>query len=200
MHIASHFTCASTNHFASLAQCDSIASYSETIPLENLLMSLGTATQNTWRSRMPSWISEASQAALASRGLTEPLDAVVQIGIVTSAMSTWSVNRGSSLCLLFAGASAAACHAQAMGLSTGTVEYSYEIQQDVTTLCGLFFAAFQVLRLDRRGLLWCSPECRTWLSFLTRYTYSRRDENDWHGTGHRDSQKANHCAIVMPTA
>ena len=102
---------------------------------------------------MPSWISDTSHAALASRGLTEPLDAVVQIGIVTCVMSAWSVDRDSQLCLLFAGAAGAAGHAQAMGLSTGTVEYTYEIQQDVTTLCGLFFAAFQVLRLNRRGLL-----------------------------------------------
>ena len=87
---------------------------------------------------MPSWISSSSQVELTSRGLAEPLDAAVQIGIVTKAMSDWRFDRTKSLCLLFAGAGAAAGFAQEMGLVTGTVEYSCEVRQDVTTLCGFF--------------------------------------------------------------
>ena len=151
---------------------------------------------------MPSWILESSQSELTSRGLAEPLDPAVQIGIASEAMANWRVPRTASLCLLFAGAAAAAGFAQQLGLTTGTVEYSCEVQQDVTTLGGLFFAAFQVLRMRPRGLLWCSPECRTWLQFLTRNTFKRWESNNYHGdgSGGGDAETANHCAIVMSTA
>ena len=143
MRIAQRSICAFISLSASSAVCGSMHLFLEMSALQNSSMSQETPTQNMRQSRVPSWILDASETTLSTNGLTEPLEASVQIGLVAHAISTWDVLRTVSLCLLFAGAADAARHAEQMGLSTGTVEYSCEIQQDVTSLCGLFLQRFK---------------------------------------------------------
>lgn len=45
--------------------------------------------------------------------------------------------------------------------------------QDISTLKGVMIAAWLAMQVKAGGLMWASPECKTWLSFLSRATFQR---------------------------
>eukprot|EP00959_Pyramimonas_sp_CCMP1952_P333298 6978936-Pyramimonas_sp.AAC.1 len=85
------------------------------------------------------------------------------MGIAFEVSSLWTVWRTDTLCLLFAGHSEACRFAKQHGHSTSSVEYAIEFDQDVTRLTGMLWALWCIMSFKVGGLLWCSPECRTWL-------------------------------------
>ena len=53
--------------------------------------------------------------------------------------------------------------------------------EDVTALAGLIWAGLCVGTLLPSALLWISPQCSTWLCFLSRATFKRSEENCFFG-------------------
>ena len=152
----------------------------------------------TWTSAVPSWIHEDAEELLAQRGLVEPLDPPILLELAQQASAKWVIYRSASLVLLFSGMGEAARFGQDWGLDTFTVERLDASDQDVTCLVGCLYAAYCVMKLLPNGLLWASPECRTWLVFVSRHTYKRGHENNYLGDGHKvPVREANCCAMIL---
>eukprot|EP00959_Pyramimonas_sp_CCMP1952_P186356 3896871-Pyramimonas_sp.AAC.1 len=77
------------------------------------------------------------------------------------------------MALLFSGQAQAADIAAEKGMRCGTLDKADDECQDITAVSGLMFAMFLILSLKKRGLVWMSPECSTWLVFISRSSYKR---------------------------
>jgi len=60
------------------------------------------------------------------------------------------------------------------GAAAGFDKATRHPTEDATVLSGVMFAGLLVCRLVVGGLLWCSPQCSTWLGWLSR-NYSKRE-------------------------
>ena len=93
-------------------------------------------------------------------------------------LSNWKVepqDRFLDLILIFAGDGEAAEKGETLGLQVRTLEVRDDPWQDINCLMGALYCAWMAISLKPRGLAWMSPECKTWLSFLTRKTFKRVD-------------------------
>ena len=64
-------------------------------------------------------------------------------------------------------------------MNEGFIAYAtdkmYEIKrQDMTNLTGIFLCFYLIKTLVAGGLCWGSPDCSTWLSWISRHTYGRQ--------------------------
>ena len=108
-----------------------------------------------------------------------------------------AVERTLHLLLLFGGASQAAEFVWDHGGEAISIDTVIDRKHDQTTLPGLLFSTYCALKLRVKGHLWGSAECKTWLSFLTRYTFKRTAEDMWgpEDRGHIEAQ--NNCNMVV---
>lgn len=151
-----------------------------------------------WISAVPSWLIQEAKEMLAQGSLVEPLDPPMLLNLVQQASAKWTISRSASLVLLFSGLGEAARFGQDWGLDTFTVERLDSSDQDVTSLVGCLYAAYCVMKLLPSGLMWASPECRTWLVFVSRHSFKRGHENDFLGDGSKGPvREANCCALVL---
>eukprot|EP00959_Pyramimonas_sp_CCMP1952_P173868 3633018-Pyramimonas_sp.AAC.1 len=155
--------------------------------------------EKPWTSRVPSWIQCAARDALARSGCVEPLTVFELLPIALGVASQWNVERTAVLVLLFSGEGASAKHAQdTFGVDTRTIERTDEPCQCVLTLCGLLYAIYCVYEIVPKGTMWASPECRTWLMWLSRGTYKRSADNCFLGDEELGPvQEANSCAVIL---
>ena len=86
--------------------------------------------------------------------------------VVQKASAEWDVVRDTHSVLICAGKGGAAAKAAELGLTAWTLEIDDEADQDLTCMSGLLYAAWITMKLVVGGLLWSSPPCTTWLSFI----------------------------------
>lgn len=85
-----------------------------------------------------------------------------------------------------------------LGVPGATFDRLDDPAEDLCTAGGLMYAGFIVLCIVAGGSLWLSPECCTWLPFVSiRHSKRNRAGHSLEGdTTRRDVQEANHCAYA----
>ena len=69
------------------------------------------------------------------------------------------------------------------------------MEQDLTTVYGFCYAVVLVASVVPGGLVWFAPECKTWLSFVSRMTNKRTVFNSFEGDCERDDVRNANTAI-----
>ena len=93
--------------------------------------------------------------------------------------SKWGphVERTAHLFLLFGGHCQAADKVDEHGGEAVSVDALIHPSHDMSKLEGVLLATYCGLKVRVAGQTWSSPECKTWLSFLTRDSFGRLDED-----------------------
>eukprot|EP00959_Pyramimonas_sp_CCMP1952_P459146 9477781-Pyramimonas_sp.AAC.2 len=135
--------------------------------------------------RVPSWITREARSVAEQCGYTADqvntpclVDMANLLPMLDAVRHGWmSCNepfpRVLDLVLVFAGDSQAAVKANEKGMMCGTIDKLHGDDQDITSIVGMLYAVFLIVSLKVDALAWFSPECSTWLTFLSRGTYKR---------------------------
>ena len=83
------------------------------------------------------------------------------------------------------------------GYAATTVEVLDDADQDMLRLVGIMNAMWQMMRVKEYGTLWGSGDCKTFLNFISRYTFGRDRHDNILGKEDQTVQDANDCAQVL---
>eukprot|EP00959_Pyramimonas_sp_CCMP1952_P012269 259052-Pyramimonas_sp.AAC.1 len=104
--------------------------------------------------------------------LAMPIDKM--LSAVAEDVGHWPpVDRTLDLALVCGGEAGIKFVAEMRGLKAASFELLDNPCMNFLSLGGLIIMVDMTRRVKRRGTLWISPECRTWLSYLSRATYQR---------------------------
>lgn len=125
-------------------------------------------------------LSVISASHLCGRQALEPfaIDECTMVNLCFAEMLTWRECATArffkfDLVLLFAGEMTAATEGFKRGMRVGTFDISRDPWENSNTLMGCLYMTFLVYCVKPGGIVWCSPECRSFLSFLSRDAFLR---------------------------
>ena len=104
------------------------------------------------------------QAAFASHGIAP---AQLLTALEKSAL-TWNVPRTNDLALICSGEGGAAVYADKIGLNATTMDWINGEWYNLLAPIGVVYAMWCILSLKPKALMWASPNCKSWLSFISR--------------------------------
>ena len=108
--------------------------------------------------------------ALEEPRLLSP-EAMVQIAVMYE--TTWKPDRYLHLLLLYGGEGGAAIKMKEIGYCADSLDRINNPMEDILTIKGWLLTLYLVKCVVRHGTVWMSPECKTWLSFISRHIRSR---------------------------
>lgn len=160
---------------------------------------------------LPKEVAEACEAVrqrlcLSHEDLLKPqllsVHALLHIAVMYS--SSWEPKRCLNLLLLFGGQGGAAKKMNEMNMRAESLDKKNDASEDILCITGCLQTVYWVKSVVRYGTVWASPECRTWLSFISRATYGRTSDSIgiW-GSGNMaadsvlTAQSANDVAVLL---
>ena len=73
----------------------------------------------------------------------------------------------------------------------------YDPDMDLSLLIGVLLAGFRILCMRAGAVCWFSPECSTWLVFISRATYGRSLQEPWGSERHGANREQNAVACAV---
>ena len=133
---------------------------------------------------LPKEVAEACEAVrqrlcLSHEDLLKPqlLSVHALLHIAVRHSSSWEPKRCLNLLLLFGGKAGAAKKMNEMNMGAKSLDKINDASEDILCITGCLQTTYWVMSVVRHGTVWASPECRTWLSFISRKTYGRTSDS-----------------------
>ena len=146
-------------------------------------------------------VSIQHEAGLCEADIIVPgkLPAECMLMLVEKHTRSWNLRRYIDLTLLFSGQGGAATSARDMGMQAMTFDKLDNDNEDIRSVVGILLATWGVHSTVVNGIVWMSPDCDPWLSFITKAN-TLRDNNIPDIVGNCDSewvQAANDVALLV---
>ena len=146
-------------------------------------------------------VSIQHEAGLCEADIIVPgkLPAECMLMLVEKHTRSWNLRRYLDLTLLFSGQGGAATSARDMGMQAMTFDKLDNDNEDIRSVVGILLATWGVHSTVVNGIVWMSPDCDPWLSFITKAN-TMRDNNIPDIVGNCDSewvQAANDVALLV---
>ena len=146
-------------------------------------------------------VSIQHEAGLCEADLIVPgkLPAECMLMLVEKHTRSWNLRRYLDLTLLFSGQGGAATSARDMGMQAMTFDKLDNDNEDIRSVVGILLATWGVHSTVVNGIVWMSPDCDPWLSFITKST-TERNNKEPDIVGNCDSewvQAANDVALLV---
>ena len=146
-------------------------------------------------------VSIQHETGLCEADLIVPgkLPAECMLMLVEKHTQSWNPRRYLDLTLLFSGQGGAAKSARDMGMQAMTFDKRDCKFEDIRSVVGSLLATWYVHSTVVNGIVWMSPDCDPWLSFITKST-TERNNKEPDIVGNCDSewvQDANDVALLV---